>query len=244
MSVWAISDLHLCFARPERRERFAGRWRDHAAQIERNWLAAVSADDLVLLPGDISMARNHRELQPDMEWLHRLPGTKVLAPGNHDQWWNGVEAIRPLLRSSLAAVDGDAVLVRDMVVCGTMGAPVAPNATGAADLAAAPGQLELLKKALDHAQRLRINPEIPIFVLRHYPPFDAHGRAGPCVGLIEEAGVAACVYGHLHNQSEWSAAVQGVVRGVRYNCVAADAVGFRPLRIFGKRGIEPRSNLT
>ena len=43
--------------------------------------------------------------------------------------------------------------------------------------------------------------------------------------------MTACVYGHLHNQSEWSVAVQGTVRGVRYHCVAADAIGFRPLRI-------------
>ncbi len=33
------------------------------------------------------------------------------------------------------------------------------------------------------------------------------------------------------NQSQWSVAVQGPVRGVRYHCVAADAIGFRPLRI-------------
>jgi predicted phosphohydrolase len=32
-------------------------------------------------------------------------------------------------------------------------------------------------------------------------------------------------------QSQWSRAVQGNWRGVRYYCVAADAVGFRPFRI-------------
>ena len=109
MNVWAISDLHLSFARPERRERFAARWRDHAAHIERNWREAVGPGDLVLLPGDLSMAQNHRDLQPDLAWLERLPGTKVLAPGNHDRWWNGAQAIRPLLRRSMLAVDGDAV---------------------------------------------------------------------------------------------------------------------------------------
>ena len=81
MNVWAISDLHLSFARPDRRERYAARWRDHAARIEEHWRSAVDRDDLVLLPGDLSMARNHRDLQPDLVWLDRLPGTKVLAPG-------------------------------------------------------------------------------------------------------------------------------------------------------------------
>ncbi len=81
MNVWAISDLHLSFGRPERRDRFAARWRDHADKLERGWRDAVGPGDLVLLPGDLSMARNHRELQPDLEWLGALPGTKVLAPG-------------------------------------------------------------------------------------------------------------------------------------------------------------------
>ena len=119
MSVWAISDLHLSFARPIRRERFAAHWRDHAAQIDRNWRDAVEPGDLVLLPGDLSMARNHRDLQPDLEWLERLPGTKVLSAGNHDQWWNGTKAIRPLLRRSMLAVGADAVATHGVIVCGT-----------------------------------------------------------------------------------------------------------------------------
>ena len=60
--------------------------------------ASVRLGDLVLVPGDVSMARNHRDVQADLAWLDRLPGTKVLAPGNHDQWWNGIEKIRPMLR--------------------------------------------------------------------------------------------------------------------------------------------------
>jgi predicted phosphohydrolase len=78
---------------------------------------------------------------------------------------------------------------------------------------------------------LRPTAETPLFVLWHYPPFDAHRRPGPCAALCQQFSVTACVYGHLHRQSEWSAAVQGIVGGVRFHCVAADAIGFRPLRI-------------
>ena len=121
MNVWAISDLHLSFARPDPRERYAARWRDHAARIEEHWRERVGSADLVLIPGDVSMARNHRDLQADLVWLDRLPGTKILAPGNHDQWWNGIEKIRPMLRASLEAVDGNAVTRQGVVVCGTAG---------------------------------------------------------------------------------------------------------------------------
>src|SRR5207244_2855939 len=100
---------------------------DHAEKVAAGWRAAVGPADLVLLPGDLSMARNHRDLQPDLVWLDRLPGTKVLAAGNHDAWWNGVDNVRPMLRRSLLAVGGDAVATHGAVVCGTRGAPALPD---------------------------------------------------------------------------------------------------------------------
>jgi predicted phosphohydrolase len=231
MNVWAISDLHLSFARPIRRERYASRWRDHAANIERNWREVIGPGDLVLLPGDLSMAQNHRDLQPDLAWLDRLPGTKVLAPGNHDRWWNGAPAIRPLLRRSMLAVEGDAVATHGVVVCGTAGTPVANNPVTLVEPTTADREIQKLERALEHAAAIRATPDTPLYVLWHYPPFDAHSRPGPCVELFERTRVTACVYGHLHSEREWSVAVQGTVRGVRYHCVAADAIGFRPLRI-------------
>jgi uncharacterized protein len=231
MNVWAISDLHLSFARPDRRERYAARWRDHAARIEEHWRSRVGQGDLVLLPGDLSMARNHRDVQPDLAWLDRLPGTKVLAPGNHDQWWNGAAAVRPMLRASLRAVDGDALEIDGAVVCGTAGVPTASGPTAGEERQDVDHGLSALGRALEAADKLRVRADVPLYVLWHYPPFDAHGQPGRCVELLERAGATACVYGHLHGQKEWSAAVQGLRRGVRYYCVAADAVGFCPLRI-------------
>jgi uncharacterized protein len=227
MNVWAISDLHLSFARPDRRERYAARWRDHAARIEEHWRARVGPGDLVLLPGDLSMARNHRDVQPDLAWLDRLPGIKVLAPGNHDQWWNSAAAVRPMLRASLRAVDGDALDIEGAIVCGTVGIPP----TLGEETQDIDAGLSALGRALGAALQLRVRADAPLYVLWHYPPFDAHGQPGRCVELLEQARVTACVYGHLHGQREWSAAVQGLRGGVRYYCVAADAVGFCPLRI-------------
>ncbi len=234
MSVWAIADLHLSFARPDRREHYAGRWRDHAETIAREWRAVVQPEDLVLLPGDLSMARNHRDLQPDLAWLDRLPGTKVLAPGNHDVWWNDAEKVRPMLRPSQRAVGGDAVATHGVIVCGALGAPVLPDEPTPEQRAASERELAQLDRALAAARALQVDQE-PIYVLWHYPPFDQHRRPGPCVRRFEEAGVTACVYGHLHNQGQWSLAAHGLVGGIRYYCVAADAIGFRPLRVEGTR---------
>ena len=114
--------------------------------------------------------------------------------------------------------------------CGTLGAPVPIEEADPAQVAASDRELAALDLALAHAATLRTGSE-PLYVLWHYPPFDQHRRPGPCVGRFEAAGVTACVYGHIHIQGQWSLAVQGDVRGVRYACVAADAIGFRPLRL-------------
>jgi predicted phosphohydrolase len=230
LTIWGISDLHLSFARPEPRERFAARWRDHAIRIEQGWRGSVAPDDLVLLPGDFSMARNHRELQLDLEWLHRLPGTKVLSAGNHDRWWNDVESVRRMLRTSTRAVGGDAIETQGVIVCGTLGAPACDDEPPPLEQARAARELTLLERALQTANELRSHSQ-PLYVLWHYPPFDAHRRPAPCVDLFESFGATACAYGHLHIEAQWSLAVQGEVRGVRYHCVAADAVGFRPLKL-------------
>jgi predicted phosphohydrolase len=231
MKVFAISDLHLSFARPERRERYAARWQDHSIKVERNWREVVEPGDVVLLAGDISMARNHRELQPDLEWLDRLPGTKVLAPGNHDRWWNSVTAIRPLLRKSQVAVDGDAVELGGIVVCGTASAPLLRDEASETDLLVVARVMESLGRALDHAALIRAQSQRPIYLLWHFPPFDAHGRPGPWVERFEQARITACVYGHLHTERQWSSAVQGEFRCITYYCTSADAIGFRPLRV-------------
>lgn len=236
MRVWGIADLHLSLARPDRRERHAARWLDHAATIEREWRAVVRPEDLVLLPGDVSMARGHRDLQPDLAWLDRLPGTKILSAGNHDAWFNDVAKIRPLLRRSLRAVGGDAVATHGLIVCGTRGVPVLPDDPAPPQRAAVADELAALDRALEQAAGLRTGAE-PLYFLWHYPPFDAHGRPGPAVARLEAAGVDACLYGHIHIPGQWSLAVQGEVRGVRYACVAADAIGFRPLRLDREMGV-------
>lgn len=227
--VWGISDLHVSLARPQRRERLAGRWREHPERIERGWREVVAEGDVVLLPGDLSMARNHRDLQPDLEWLERLPGLKVISQGNHDTWWNNVGAVRRLLRSSLRAVGGDAIEADGIIACGTRGAAVPVEGSSGDEKSAWCGELAALEEALAAAARVRSDQ--PVFVLWHHPPFDRYGQPSEVVSLLSAAKVTACVYGHVHQLGQWSRAIQGLVGGVKYSCVSSDAVGFRPLRL-------------
>lgn len=226
-TIWAISDLHLNLAACEPRPSDAPRWRGHVARIEEAWREAVRPSDLVLIPGDISLAGNHRDVQPDLAWLASLPGKKVLSPGNHDRWWGRVERVRPLLRRSMFAVAGDAICVDGVVICGARGAPADDSSQSRYQ-----AELQSLDRALAHASILRASRE-PLYVLWHFPPFDKFGQPGAVVERLTASGVTACVYGHIHQMGQWATAVQGEHGGVLYACVAADAIGFRPLRIDG-----------
>jgi predicted phosphohydrolase len=207
------------------------RWRDHAARIATNWRAVVAPEDLVLIPGDFSHARTHRDLQPDLIWLDQLPGTKILAPGNHDLWWNRVDAVRRLLRNSQRAVEGDALCHDGLVLAGARSAPVPESDdSGEAVRTMFARAVVQLDRALADAARLRDRDQ-PLYVLWHYCPFDVHGRPSEVTRRLEDARVSVCVYGHLHTQAQWMRAPQGRIGSVRYACVAADALGFYPLRI-------------
>ncbi|HAO69087.1 MAG TPA: serine/threonine protein phosphatase, partial [Ruminococcaceae bacterium] len=86
MSLFAIGDPHLSFGCQKPMDIFKG-WENHAQRLAENWKNAVGENDTVVLPGDISWAMNFEELLPDFQFLHRLPGKKVILKGNHDYWW-------------------------------------------------------------------------------------------------------------------------------------------------------------
>ena len=64
----------------------------------------------------------------------------------------------------------------------------------------------------------------------HYPPHYAGLGETGFVPLLREAGVIACAYGHLHGPDH-RLATRGLVDGIRYYFVAADAIDFTPVRI-------------
>lgn len=120
MKVFALSDPHLSFGTPDKKmDRFGPQWVDHAAKIERAWRERVGSGDLVIVPGDISWAMGLDGARPDLEFLGRLPGTKVLGKGNHDYWWSSISKVRGALPPGMHALQGDAVRIGDVVVGGT-----------------------------------------------------------------------------------------------------------------------------
>lgn len=226
MRIYAIADLHLSHSTEKPMDVFGDAWRDHAGKIERAWRAAVSEDDLVLIPGDISWAMQLSDAMPDLAYIGRLPGRKILLRGNHDYWWSAIGRVRTALPEGVFALQNDAFLEGNVGICGSRGwlTPGSANYTA--------GDEKIYRREID---RLKLSllalPDAETKIaMMHYPPFCERARDSAFTELFEQNGIGIVVYGHLHGEAN-RYAFEGERNGVVYHCVAADKLDFVPKRI-------------
>ena len=68
MHIYAIGDLHLSGEPPTKpMEIFGEHWRGHKEKIRQHWLETVTADDTVIICGDISWAMGLEEAAQDLD---------------------------------------------------------------------------------------------------------------------------------------------------------------------------------
>ncbi len=229
MRIFALADPHLGHAVDKPMDVFGPRWERHAERMAEQWRATVGADDCVLLPGDISWAMRLEDALADLRFLADLPGRrKILLKGNHDYWWTSRAKVEKVLPDTLELLQNDAVDLGDgLGLVGTRGwtPPEAPRA-GEDDRKIYERELGRLKLSLD-AARGRFDR---LIAMLHYPPIYEGSIETEFVPLLRDAGVEACLYGHLHGDDH-RYAVDGTRDGIRYYYVAADAIDFRPVEI-------------
>jgi predicted phosphohydrolase len=228
--IFAIADLHLSLAGYKPMDIFGEQWSDHAARIAERWDAEVEDGDTVLLPGDLSWARNAREAAPDLEWIGLRPGRKILLRGNHDSWWSSLAKVRALLPPGCEPLQNNSFLEQGWVILGARGwiSPDDPAATEG-DVKIFKRELERLRLSIAHADET-YGSGPPRLAMLHYPPWVEGQPATPVVELLRGAGVRVCVYGHLHGEDH-RLAVSGEREGILFQFVAADAVGFAPAEL-------------
>jgi uncharacterized protein len=234
MTIWAIADIHASRTDPETgspiksMDMFGESWVRHVERLETAWKESVRAEDTVIVAGDIDWALYLDDARETLDRLGRWNGTKVIIRGNHDYWWSSksTNRVRRSLPAGVLALHNDAIQREGFNICGAKGSPV-------------PGGLDWTdedSRLLDReVQRLRQSlanrePSLPTIVVLHFPPFIGQNGQSLYREVIEEAGAAACVYGHLHGVSS-RAGPQGKIGGVYYHLVAGDYLGFRPARI-------------
>ena len=239
MRLFALADLHLSSSGDKPMDVFGEVWANHARRMAAAWDHLVCDDDVVLLGGDLSWARSLAEAAPDLAWIGARPGTKVLLRGNHDSWWTSISRVRRALPPRCFALQHDALDLGPWIVLGARGwIPTDDPAATPADGPVFARELERLSRSIDDARR-RFPDRGPRVALLHFPPWLAGREPSPVVPLLRDAGVAHCVYGHLHGEDH-ALAVTGEHGGIRFHFVAADAVGFAPSLVAVSDGESPQ----
>ncbi len=219
MAIFVIGDLHLGFSCDKPMHIFGEHWRDHHEKIKQDWLAKVSTDDLVILAGDTSWASSFKEAAPDLTWIDKLPGQKLLLKGNHDYWWQTLKKMRGVY-PTLEYLQNDSYVYGDYVIVGARGWEIGDN--------------KIYKRELI---RLRLSMESApsdkekICIL-HYPPFDENGERTEVIDIIEEFKVKRVYFGHIHSNHE--AVKQGRYNDCEYALIACDYTDFK------LRQVEPK----
>jgi predicted phosphohydrolase len=228
--LFAIGDLHLSFTSEKPMGVFGSNWDDHHLKIEQNWRAAVSESDTVFLLGDLSWGLKFDEAEADIEWIHGLPGRKVLLKGNHDLWWQSVTRLRALYED-MYFMQNDSVMFEDGVaLCGSRGwiTPQESSFSEETDRKIYDRELIRLRMSLDDA--MRKGAERLICGL-HFAPGARPAAVSGFTELFEEFGVEQVVYGHLHGRDAFGKGVKGEHNGVKYALASADYLDFAPLRV-------------
>lgn len=247
MSIWAIADLHLSFGVPHKEmDVFGSQWHHHAQKIEENWRASIKEDDLVLIPGDISWALRLEEVVADLNWIDRLPGTKLMLKGNHDFWWSSLSKIAKILPPSIHLLQNNAFHWQNVGVAGTrlwdspeyhFGAYIEmqerkeikskpmeePSSPEEAEKIF---QRELIRLEMS-LKELRPEDALRI-VMTHYPPIGGDLQDSQVSRLLQKYNIQICVFGHLHNVRK-DAPLFGTKEGILYALTACDYLDFRPL---------------
>lgn len=249
MAIWAIADLHLSFGVPNKSmEVFGPQWKNYTEKIEHHWRKNIDAEDLVLIPGDISWAMHTPEVLPDLAWIHHLPGTKFFIRGNHDYWWTSLSKIKQILPPSCHLIQNNSLMWHDTSIGGSRlwDAPglnfneiidFKPNekskplmekdetAESIKIYQRELGRLELSLKSMNPHAKNRI-------VMTHYPPIGFDLKETEASALLEKYRVDICVFGHLHNVKP-NLSLFGKHHGVTYHLTACDYLkDFSPLKIF------------
>lgn len=234
MKIFAISDLHLSFAEniDKPMDKFGTGWEHHAERLRTAWLELITDEDLVLIPGDISWGLKLEEAISDFDWLHTLPGIKIISKGNHDLWWGRIKYLNSLyddiifLQNDCYVPDCD-----NIVITASRGWPYpGSDEYTEHDEKIYAREIQRLQLGLESARSKA--PDAKIIACLHYPPSDPEGRETGFTELLEEFGVWKCIYGHLHGYAAFGRGIKGDLRGVNYQLVSLDYLGAQPKLIY------------
>ncbi len=228
MSLFTIADLHLSLNGEKPMDVFRG-WQNYVQRLEENWRRVVKEGDTVVVAGDISWAMKLEDTLQDFQFLHSLPGEKILLKGNHDYWWSTRSKIDQFLAangfSDMKVLFNCAYLAEGKVLCGTRGWLY--NSETAEDRKIVAREAGRLSMSLAEGKKLGDN----LVAFLHYPPVYDNMECREILELLAENNIRHCYFGHIHGQYAAQKALVGEYKGVKMHLISADYVQFCPVRV-------------
>lgn len=230
MKIFAIGDLHLSFGETVEKpmDIFGGQWVGHTEKLHNNWTEMIGPDDVVIICGDISWGLRQEEAMADLDWVHNLPGRKILFKGNHDLWWQSLSKLNKLYEDgTMLFVQNKCVMLDEKTaICGTRGWTCpGTEGFGEHDRKIYDREVLRLRMSLDDAKAAGAENIIGVL---HYPPTNEKHHKSGFTDLMSEYGVKTCVYGHLHGRDAFKNGLKGEYNGVEYKLVSLDYLQGRP----------------
>ena len=227
MSLYVLGDPHLSFGSDKPMDVFPG-WEGYLPRLEKNWRALVRPEDTVMLPGDISWGMSLPGALPDLQYLHSLPGTKIISKGNHDYWWTTMSKMQRLLDEedldSIHILHNNTYVVGGYALCGSRGWFFDDESDHSEKIIAREcGRLRLSIAAAEETG-------LPKLLFLHYPPVTQERECTPIMDVLRETGITRCYYAHLHGGAIRHA-FEGERDGISVSLVSADALQFCPLLV-------------
>lgn len=228
MALYAIGDLHLSATANKPMSIFGSAWENHEEKLVCAF-SKLTEQDTTVICGDLSWGMNFQEAGEDFQFIHRLPGKKIVLKGNHDYWWTTAAKAKRFFEEN--QIDTIEVLNNNCffygenaAICGTRGWFYEEETGSAHDKKIMNRELGRLETSLKAAgQREK-------YVFLHYPPIYGSYLCSEITDMLENYGAKMCFAGHIHGKS-LRLAFEGDYRGVKYRLVSADHVSFTPVKV-------------
>lgn len=230
MSLFAIGDLHLSFGIPNKTMDIFHGWDNYQELLEENWTRLISAEDTVVLAGDISWGMSLEQAKADFAFINALPGKKIILKGNHDYWWTTKKKMDDFLESegfSTISIMHNNFFDYDgkYAVCGTRGWVNIPGEKQDEKVLAR--EVQRLETSVRAAADAGLEP----LVFMHYPPIFANNYNYDILEILYRYKVKLCCYGHIHGQRGHKLCVQGVYDDIDFHLISSDFLQFIPQKI-------------
>lgn len=229
MSIYAISDLHLSYNTDKPMDIFG--WKNYENKIKENWNSKVKESDLVILGGDFSWSMDLKDTYKDFEFIHKLPGKKILIKGNHDYWWGTLTKMKKYINeigfNDINFLYNNSYEFEGKLICGTRGWNFSDLQEE--DEKIYNREIQRLRLSLEDAVK-KYGNEKEIIVCLHYPPLKTN-EISDFVRVMEKYNVTKCIYGHLHGPAH-KFVIEKSINNIQYIMTSCDYTNFDLVNLF------------